>query len=194
MEGRCAWVNTPDPIYAAYHDEEWGVPEYDHRALWEKLILDGFQAGLAWITILRKRETMRAAFDGFDPAKVARYGEPDIVRLLGDPGIIRSRAKIEAAIGGARLWLDMGERGEDFSTYIWSFVDGAPLQNRWPNFKAAPTATPQSEALSKDLKRRGFKFCGPVITYAFMQAVGMVNDHETVCPRHGECAALAGKA
>ena len=194
MKGRCGWVNTPDPIYAAYHDEEWGVPERDARALWEKLILDGFQAGLAWITILRKRETMRAAFDGFEPAKVARYGAADIARLLGDPGIIRSRAKIEAAIGGARLWLDMAERGEDFSGYIWSFVDGRPVQNRWKTFREAPTATPASEALAKDLKRRGFKFCGPVITYAFMQAVGMVNDHETGCPRHRACAAMARPA
>ena len=194
MKGRCGWVTAGDPLYAAYHDDEWGVPEYDPRALWEKLVLDGFQAGLAWITILRKRETMRAAFDDFAPAKVARYGEKDIARLLADSSIIRSRAKIEAAIGGARIWLDMQDRDEDFSAYLWGFVDGFPARNRWKTFREAPTATPVSEALAKDLKRRGFKFCGPVITYAFMQAVGMVNDHETGCPRHKACAAMARPA
>jgi DNA-3-methyladenine glycosylase I len=191
MTYRCGWVNPADPLYCAYHDEEWGMPERDPRALWEKLVLDGFQAGLAWITILRKRETLRAAFDGFDPAKVARYDEKRIGLLLQDAGIIRSRAKIEAAIAGARAWLDMAERGEDFSAYLWGFVDGRPVQNAWRGYRDAPTATPVSEALAKDLKRRGFKFCGPVITYAFMQAVGMVNDHETACPRHRVCAAAA---
>ena len=194
MKGRCGWVTEGDALYAAYHDEEWGVPEHDARALWEKLVLDGFQAGLAWITILRKRETMRAAFHDFVPAKVARYGEKDIARLLADPGIIRSRAKIEAAIGGARIWLDMMERGEDFSDYLWGFVDVAPIRSRLKSFREAPTFTPVSEALAKDLKRRGFKFCGPVITYAFMQAVGMVNDHEAGCPRHKACAAMARPA
>ncbi|KAF0181243.1 MAG: DNA-3-methyladenine glycosylase I [Hyphomonadaceae bacterium] len=189
MSGRCGWVNPADPLYCAYHDEEWGVPERDPRALWEKLVLDGFQAGLAWITILRKRETLREAFDGFDPVAVARYDEARIGLLLQNSGIIRSRAKIEAAIAGARVWLEMAERGEDFSDYIWGFVDGRPIQNAWRGFRDAPTATPVSEALAKDLKRRGFKFCGPVITYAFMQAVGMVNDHETGCPRHAQCAA-----
>jgi DNA-3-methyladenine glycosylase I len=188
---RCGWVNPADPLYCAYHDEEWGMPERDPRALWEKLVLDGFQAGLAWITILRKRETLRAAFDDFDPAMVARYDEKRIGLLLQDAGIIRSRAKIEAAIAGARAWLDMAERGEDFSAYLWGFVDGRPVQNAWRGYRDAPTATPVSEALAKDLKRRGFKFCGPVITYAFMQAVGMVNDHETACPRHRVCAAAA---
>lgn len=190
MKGRCLWATATDPLYCAYHDEEWGVPEYDSRALWEKLVLDGFQAGLAWITILRKRETMRAAFDDFDPAKVARYSEKRIEKLLGDPGIIRSRAKIEAAIGGAKIYLDMQARGEDFADYLWNFVDGRPVQNKWKSFREAPTATPVSEAIAKDLKRRGFKFCGPVITYAFMQAVGMVNDHETGCARHAHCAKL----
>ena len=194
MKGRCGWVTVGDPLYAAYHDDEWGVPEYDARALWEKLVLDGFQAGLAWITILRKRETMRAAFHEFAPARVARYGDKDIARLLADPGIIRSRAKIDAAIGGARLWLDMQARGEDFSDYLWGFVDGVPVRNRWKAFREAPTQSAVSEALAKDLKRRGFKFCGPVITYAFMQAVGMVNDHETGCPRHKACAAMARPA
>jgi len=188
--GRCGWCGS-DPLYVAYHDEEWGVPEYDPRALWEKLVLDGFQAGLAWITILRKRETMRAAFDGFDPEKVARYGEEDRARLLADPGIIRSRAKIDAAIGGARIWLDMRDSGEDFSAWLWSFVDGAPVQGDWTDFREAPTQTPQSQAMAKALKARGFKFCGPVITYAFMQAVGMVNDHQTGCFRHGAVKAMA---
>jgi DNA-3-methyladenine glycosylase I len=188
--GRCGWCGS-DPLYVAYHDEEWGVPEYDARALWEKLVLDGFQAGLAWITILRKRETMRAAFDGFDPEKVARYGDEDRARLLADPGIIRSRAKIDAAIGGARIWLDMRESGEDFSAWMWSFVDGAPVQGDWPDFREAPTQTPQSQAMAKALKARGFKFCGPVITYAFMQAVGMVNDHQTRCFRHAAVKAMA---
>lgn len=191
MTARCGWVNPADPLYCAYHDEEWGVPERDPRALWEKLVLDGFQAGLAWITILRKRETLREAFDGFDPAAVARFDERRIGALLQNPGIIRSRAKIESAIAGARAWIDMTARGEDFSDYLWSFVDGRPIQNAWSGYRDAPTATPVSQALAKDLKRRGFKFCGPVITYAFMQAVGMVNDHETGCPRHAHCAAAA---
>lgn len=184
MNQRCAWVNSPDPIYAAYHDTEWGVPEYDARALWEKLMLDGFQAGLAWITILRKRETMRAAFHGFDPDRIAAYTEADRDRLMADPGIIRSRAKIEAAIGNARAYIAMRDRGEDFSDYLWGFVDGQPIQNRYATLKDVPTKTPLSEAISKDLKRRGFKFVGPVIVYAFMEAVGMVNDHEVTCPRH----------
>lgn len=184
MNQRCAWVNSPDPIYAAYHDTEWGVPEYDARALWEKLMLDGFQAGLAWITILRKRETMRAAFHGFDPDIIAAYTEADRDRLMADPGIIRSRAKIEAAIGNARAYIAMRDRGEDFSDYLWGFVDGQPIQNRYATLKDVPTKTPLSETISKDLKRRGFKFVGPVIVYAFMEAVGMVNDHEVTCPRH----------
>ena len=186
MKGRCPWATATDPLYCAYHDEEWGVPEYDPRALWEKLVLDGFQAGLAWITILRKRESLRAAFDNFDPEKVARYSEKRIEKLLGDPGIIRSRAKIEAAIGGAKIYLDMQARGEHFTDYLWSFVDGRPVQNKWKSFRDAPTATPVSEAIAKDLKRRGFKFCGPVITYAFMQAVGMVNDHAATCFRRDQ--------
>lgn len=183
--GRCGWCGT-DPLYVAYHDTEWGVPEYDARALWEKLVLDGFQAGLAWITILRKREGMRDAFDGFDPEIVARYGEADRTRLLADPRIIRSAAKIDAAIGGARIWLNMRDNGEDFSAWLWSFVDGSPIQNDWPDYRQAPTQTPQSQAMAKALKVRGFKFCGPVIAYAFMQAVGMVNDHQTSCFRRDE--------
>ena len=168
------------------------MPEYDPRALWEKLVLDGFQAGLAWITILRKREGMRDAFHGFDPEIVARYDDADRERLLADARIIRSRAKIDAAINGARIWLEMRDKGEDFSAWLWSFVDGKPLVNQWSHFREAPTQTPQSVAMAKALKARGFKFCGPVITYAFMQAVGMVNDHQTTCFRHGEVGAAGG--
>ncbi len=182
---RCAWCGT-DPLYVAYHDEEWGVPEYDPRALWEKLVLDGMQAGLAWITILRKRDGIRDAFHGFDPEVVARYDEADIDRLLADPRIIRSRAKIDSAIKGARIWLEMRENGEDFSAWLWSFVGGSPVQNAWPDGAARPVATPESEAMAKALKKRGFTFCGPVIVYAFMQAVGMVNDHGVECFRHRE--------
>jgi DNA-3-methyladenine glycosylase I len=181
---RCPWAPDHDPLYAAYHDTEWGVPEFDSRALWEKLVLDGMQAGLAWITILRKRETIRAAFDNFDPEKVAAYGEADIERLLGDPGIIRSRAKINAAIGGARIFLSMKENGESFSDYLWNYTGGTPIQNHWTSMKEVPAKTALSETIAKDLKKRGFKFCGPVIVYAFMQAVGMVNDHLVGCPRH----------
>lgn len=181
---RCPWAPDDDPLYAAYHDTEWGVPEYDSRALWEKLVLDGMQAGLAWITILRKRESMRAAFDGFDPDIIARYGEADIERLLGDSGIIRSRAKIEAAIGNAKAWIAMREAGEDFSEYLWGFTGGRPIQNQPVSMRDVAAKTELSEAISRDLKRRGFKFAGPVIVYAFMQAVGMVNDHLCACPRH----------
>ena len=184
---RCAWCGT-DPLYVVYHDEEWGVPEYDARALWEKLVLDGFQAGLAWITILRKREGMRDAFDGFDPEIIARYGEADIERLLGDARIIRSRAKINSAIKGARIWLEMRDSGEDFSAWLWSFVGGTPLQH---SGGPRPTQTPESEAMARALKKRGFTFCGPVIVYAFMQAVGMVNDHDLDCLRHAQTRAMA---
>ena len=192
---RCAWCGS-DPLYVTYHDVEWGLPEYDARALWEKLVLDGFQAGLAWITILRKREGMRDAFDGFDPEKVAAYGEADIERLLGDARIIRSRAKINSAIKGARIWLDIRNEaalgGEDFSAWLWSFVGGAPIQNAWSDSGGRPVATPESEAMAKALKARGFNFCGPVIVYAFMQAVGMVNDHGVECFRHRQVRARSG--
>lgn len=190
MSDRCPWCGT-DPLYVEYHDTEWGVPERDPRALWEKLVLDGFQAGLAWITILRKRENFRAAFENFEPQTIARYGEADIQRCLSDAGIVRSRAKIEATIGNARAYLDMAESGIDFSTYLWNFVDGEPLQNRFRSMAEVPAETPASRALSKDLKLRGFKFCGPVIVYAFMQATGLVNDHLTSCPRHEDVKALA---
>ena len=182
----CAWAPLGDPLYRGYHDHEWGVPERDPRALWEKLALDGFQAGLAWITVLRKREALRAAFGGFDPERVARFGEAEVGALLANPGIIRSRAKIASTIHGARVFLEMQERGEDFSEYLWGFVHGAPIINRWAHYKQAPAATPLSETIAKDLQQRGFKFCGPVIVYAFMQAVGMVNDHEITCPRWAE--------
>jgi DNA-3-methyladenine glycosylase I len=185
---RCDWVPAGDPLYIAYHDEEWGVPEYDARALWEKLVLDGFQAGLAWITILRKREAFRAAFADFDPERVARFGDADRARLLNDVGIVRSGAKIDAAISGARLWLDMRERGVDFSAFLWDFVDGTPIQNQWAGKSETPVKSPQSEALSAALKAQGFKFCGPVIVYAFMQAVGMVNDHAVFCHRRAAVA------
>jgi DNA-3-methyladenine glycosylase I len=179
---RCAWAEA-DPLNRDYHDREWGVSEHDPRALWEKLALDGFQAGLAWITILRKREAFRAAFEGFDPERVAGYGEADVARLLTDPGIVRSRAKIEATIGGARTWLAMRDKGEDFGEFVWSFVDGRPLQNAWTSREQVPAETPLSVQVSKALKSRGFRFCGPVIVYAWLQAVGVVNDHVTTCFR-----------
>ncbi len=190
MVGRCAWCGT-DPLYVAYHDTEWGVPERDARALWEKLVLDGMQAGLAWITILRKREGIRDAFDQFDPDKVAAYDEADVQRLLADPRIIRSRAKIMMAIEGARIWVRMRDEGEDFSAWLWSFVDGEPLQ-RSPGRNGHLTQSPESVALAKALKARGFKFCGPVIVYAFMQAVGMINDHVDGCFRQAEVRGMSG--
>jgi DNA-3-methyladenine glycosylase I len=188
---RCAWPGA-DPLYCAYHDEEWGVPEHDPRALWEKLVLDGFQAGLSWITILRKREAFRAAFEGFEPERVARYGEAEVTRLLGDAGIVRSRAKIEATIRGARAYLAMREAGTDFAEFCWDFVDGRPLQPGRRDMGQIPTESPESVALSKALKAKGFGFCGPVIVYAFMQATGMVNDHVAACFRHDQVKALGG--
>ncbi len=187
---RCHWAGT-DPLYCAYHDEEWGVPEWDSRALWEKLVLDGFQAGLAWITILRKRAAFRAAFAGFDPERVARFDAADVARLMGDAGIVRSRSKIDAAIGSAQAYLAMRDAGEDFANFCWSFVDGAPIQNAWGGRGEVPTETPLARDISKALKARGFKFVGPVITYAWMEAVGMVNDHVTTCFRHQPVRALA---
>ncbi|MBL4617840.1 MAG: DNA-3-methyladenine glycosylase I [Robiginitomaculum sp.] len=181
MTIRCGWAPPTDELYCSYHDDEWGVPELDSTALWEKLVLDGMQAGLSWITILRKRETIRAAFTDFDPEKVARFDEKNMDRLLSDSGIIRSRAKCQATIDGAKIFLNMRDTGTDFSNYMWDFVDGKPIQNSWKNYRDAPTKTDLSEKICKDLKSRGFKFCGPVIVYAFMQAVGMVNDHSTDC-------------
>jgi len=185
---RCPWPGE-DPLYIAYHDEEWGVPEWDDRALFEKLILDGFQAGLAWITILKKRENFRAAFDGFDPEKIARYDEAKVEALLGDAGIIRHRGKIEATVGNAKAYLAIQEE-EGFANFVWSFVDGTPQQNALMSMADAPAETEMSKALSKELKKRGFRFCGPTIVYAFAQAVGMVNDHLVTCPRHAVCRAL----
>ena len=188
----CQWAPEDDLLYRQYHDEEWGVPEYDDRALFEKLVLDGFQAGLSWRTILYKRENFRSAFDGFEPEKIARYTPKKVERLLKDEGIIRSRSKIEAAIGNARAFLNVMETREDgFSGFLWGFVGGKPVVSRLDNYKNAPPKTAESEAMSKTLKGLGFKFCGPVIVYAFMQAVGMANDHEVRCPRHKAVQKLA---
>lgn len=186
---RCSWCGT-DPLYIAYHDEEWGVPERDPRALWEKLVLDGFQAGLSWITILRKREAFREEFDDFDPERVAAWDEARIARALQNPGIIRHRGKIAATVTGARVFLDIEDR-HGFAPWLWSFVGGSPRLNRFASGAEVPASTPDSLAMSKALKGAGFNFCGPVITYAFMQATGMVNDHVTDCPRHAEINRLS---
>ena len=186
---RCGWAG-PDPIYLAYHDTEWGVPERDARALWEKLILDGFQAGLSWITILKKRDNFREAFAGFDPEIIASWGEKEVENLLQNAGIIRHRGKIEATIGNAQAYLRIAER-EGFDTYLWKYFDGKPLQNSWRTLAEVPAYTPLSERMSKDLKKEGFRFCGPTIVYAASQAMGLVNDHLITCPRHADCAALA---
>ena len=184
---RCPWPKD-DALYVAYHDTEWGVPEYDDRALFEKLILDGFQAGLSWITILRKRDNFRRAFDGFVPDKIARYRPAKIERLMADAGIVRNRAKIEGAVLSARAWLDVMAKGPGFSQLLWDFVDGRPKVNRYRSTAQIPTETPVSRAMSKELSQRGFKFCGPTIVYAFMQATGMVNDHLVTCHRHDAVA------
>jgi DNA-3-methyladenine glycosylase I len=189
---RCPWPKD-DPLYCAYHDEEWGVPEYDPRALWEKLVLDGFQAGLSWITILRKREALRAAFAGFDPDKVARFDDADIARLMNDAGIVRSRAKILSAIDSARITLDLRDKGVSFTDLIWGIQDHRPIINNF-QWGEIPAETAASRELAKLLKSHGYKFCGPVIVYAFMQAVGMVNDHIVTCFRHNEVAQLAKTA
>jgi DNA-3-methyladenine glycosylase I len=185
---RCFWAEG-DPLLLAYHDTEWGVPEYDSRTLWEKLMLDGFQAGLSWTIILRKRDAFRHAFKNFDPEKVARFGEADVMRLLGDAGIVRSRAKIEATIGGARAYLSMREAGEDFSAFAWGMAGGKPIQNSGRILAKSPL----SEGISKALKKRGFKFVGPVIVHAWMQAVGIVNDHSEECFRRRAVRALERK-
>jgi DNA-3-methyladenine glycosylase I len=189
MSERCPWCGT-DPLYVDYHDTEWGVPERDPRALWEKLILDGFQAGLSWITILRKREAFRAAFAGFDPEAVAGWGEAEVARCLADPGIVRSRAKIEAAVGNARAYLRIAGR-EGFDDFLWRRVDGRPVQNRFRTSAEVPAETALSQAIARDLRAEGFRFAGPVIVYAFMQATGMVNDHLVTCPAHDRVAAMA---
>ena len=186
---RCGWAG-PEQIYKDYHDTEWGVPEYDSRALWEKLILDGFQAGLSWITILKKRDNFRAAFQGFDPHLIATWGEPEIERLLADPGIIRHRGKIEATIGNAQAWQQIEADG-GFDRFLWDYIDGTPVQNHWQNLDEVPAFTPLSEQISKDLKKAGFRFCGPTIVYAFMQATGLINDHLVSCPCHERVTKLA---
>ncbi|MDB5649958.1 MAG: DNA-3-methyladenine glycosylase [Hyphomicrobiales bacterium] len=186
---RCPWPGE-DPVYVAYHDTEWGVPEWDDRALFEKLILDGFQAGLSWITILRKREAFRRAFDGFDPQAIARYDAAKVEALMQDAGIVRNRAKIVSTIASAKSWLAIQESGH-FSKYLWDFFDGTPVQTNLKHMGEMPTQSAVSVRMSKDLKARGFNFCGPTIIYAFAQAVGMINDHLVGCHRHAECAALA---
>jgi len=189
---RCAWPGQ-DPLYVAYHDQEWGVPEYDDRALYEKLMLDGFQAGLSWITILRKRENFRRAFDGFEPEKIARYRPRKIEALMQDAGIVRNRAKIEGAIASARAWLEIMETGPGFSNLLWDFLDGKPKINHFRTRAQVPAETDLSRKMSKELVGRGFKFVGPTIVYAFMQAVGMVNDHLVTCHRHAPLAGRSGK-
>jgi len=183
---RCPWPRRENALYVAYHDEEWGVPEHDDRALYEKLVLDGAQAGLSWETILNKRENYRRAFRGFVPATIARWNSRHVERLMADAGIVRNRAKIESAIGNARAFLELQEREGSFDRWVWSFVDGAPVVNRWRGTREIPAETPVSQALSRELKQRGFKFVGPTIIYAWMQAIGMVNDHLVTCFRHAE--------
>jgi DNA-3-methyladenine glycosylase I len=185
---RCPWPKQ-EPIYVAYHDAEWGVPEHDDRALFEKLVLDGFQAGLSWITILRKRDNFRRAFDGFDPARIARYDARKVAALMEDAGIVRNRAKIAGAIVSARGYIDIMEKGPGFAELLWDFVDGRPQVNRFRSTSQVPAETELSRRISKELSGRGFKFVGPTIVYAFMQAVGMVNDHLVTCYRHAELAA-----
>lgn len=185
---RCGWAGD-DPLYHAYHDTEWGVPEHDSRTLWENLVLEGFQAGLSWITILRKRENFRTAFQGFDPDRIASWGDGDIARLMTDTGIIRHRGKIEAAITNARVWQAI-EAEQGFDRYLWQKVGKRPLQNQWQSLADVPSETEISRDLSKDLKKRGFKFCGPTTVYAFMQAAGLVNDHLVNCPRHAPVARM----
>lgn len=186
---RCHWPKD-DPLYVAYHDDEWGVPEYDDRALFEKLILDGFQAGLSWITILRKRENFRKAFDNFDPVKIAKYDKRKVEKLMNDAGIVRNRSKIEGTINSAKAYLDIMENGPGFSTLLWGFVGGSPIVNHRKTIGSIPVDSAESKAMSKELIKRGFKFVGPTIVYAFMQATGMVNDHLASCYRHAECAKI----
>ncbi|MEP5757989.1 MAG: DNA-3-methyladenine glycosylase I [Litoreibacter sp.] len=189
MSERCGWVGV-EPIYIDYHDTEWGVPEYDSRTLWEKLILDGFQAGLSWITILKKRENFREAFEGFDPNVIANWGEPEVETLLKNAGIIRHRGKIEATIKNAQAYLEIEEK-QGFDNFLWNYVDGKPVQNQFKSLAEVPPQTPLSAQISKDLKKAGFKFCGPTIVYAFMEATGFFNDHITSCPCHDKVAAMA---
>ncbi len=187
---RCPWCGT-DPLYVSYHDTEWGVPERDSRALWEKLVLDGFQAGLSWITILRKREAFRTAFAGFDPHVIAEWGEPQVQALLANPGIVRHRGKIEATINGARAFQRIESQG-GFAAFLWRYVDGVPLQSNLRTMADAPAETDLSRRIARDLKAEGFRFCGPTIVYAFMQASGLVNDHLVTCPAHARLAGPPG--
>ena len=189
-EERCPWCGD-DPIYVDYHDTVWGVPEYDDLALFEKLCLDGQQAGLSWITILKKQASYRAAYDQFDPERIARYDDQKIESLLSDPGIIRNRLKVASIIRNAKGYLRLTANGTSFSDFLWSFVGGEPVQNQWTAFEDVPVFTDQAQAMSKALKQEGFNFVGPTIVYAFMQATGMVNDHLVHCPRHAQCRALA---
>jgi DNA-3-methyladenine glycosylase I len=186
---RCPWVGIAEPLYASYHDQEWGVPQRDDRALFEKLVLEGFQAGLSWLTILKKRDNFRRAFHGFDPERIARYGAKDLARLMADPGIVRNRLKVEATIENARALLKLAERSR-LSTFLWGFLDGRPQINRHKSFKTVPAETPASKSIAKGLKAEGFRFVGPTTVYAFMQSTGMVNDHLVSCHRHEACAAL----
>ncbi len=188
MDGRCGWAG-PEQIYIDYHDTEWGVPQRDGRALWELLCLEGFQAGLSWITILKRREGFRDAFQGFDPDVIAEWGPTEVARLMQDARIIRHRGKVEAMIGNARAYQAI-EAAQGFAAWVWDHVGGVPLQNRFDSLSALPAQTDISNQLSKNLKRAGFKFCGPTIAYAFMQAAGLVNDHLTGCPRHAQVAGL----
>jgi DNA-3-methyladenine glycosylase I len=186
---RCPWVGIAEPIYTRYHDQEWGVPQPDDRALFEKLVLEGFQAGLSWLTILKKRENFRRAFHGFEPERIARYRAKDVARLMADPGIVRNRLKVEATIDNARAVLRLAERCR-LSAFLWGFLDGRPQINLHKSFKTVPAVTPASKAISKALKAEGFRFVGPTTVYAFMQSTGMVNDHIVTCHRHEACAEL----
>ncbi len=186
---RCPWAGIAEPIYAGYHDEEWGVPKTDDRVLFERLVLEGFQAGLSWLTILKKRDNFRRAFHGFEPERIARYGAKDIARLMADPGIVRNRLKVEATIDNARALLKLNER-TSLARFLWGFLDGRPQINRHKSFVTVPPETPTSKAISKALKAEGFRFVGPTTVYAFMQATGMVNDHLVDCHRHEPCAEL----
>jgi DNA-3-methyladenine glycosylase I len=190
---RCPWPGKDDALYVGYHDKEWGVAEWDDRALYEKLVLDGFQAGLSWITILRKRDNFRRAFDNFNPQKIARYDARKKAKLMQDAGIVRNRLKVEGAVLSARAYLDVMEKGPGFSVLLWDFLDGRPKVNQFKTTKQVPAETPVSKAMSKELTSRGFKFVGPTIVYAFMQAVGMVNDHLVKCHRHEACCANGSK-
>jgi len=191
MPNRCDWVPAGDALYAAYHDEEWGLPSRDDRHLYEMLVLEGAQAGLSWSTILRKRDGYRRAFAGFEADRVARYGDADVARLMADVGIVRNRLKIESAVSNARATLAVRDERGSLADYVWSFVGGAPIQNRWTTIAEVPSETAESKAMSRDMKRRGFRFVGPTVCYAFMQAVGLVNDHTINCDRYLEVQAAS---